>query len=183
MEQEKKSKIPERTQTRKIKKDKVSSSNIYAVIRISGLVKVNKDIEETLERLRLKRKYSCVLVDSLNKDLIGMIEKVKFKIAFGEIEKDTLSKLLKSRAEPNLKICKNKQEKEKLEKEIFEKLGKDMDKISEELLNGKKLSYFGLKPFFRLHPPRGGIDSKIQYPKGVLGNNGKDINKLIERML
>jgi hypothetical protein len=41
----------------------------------------------------------------------------------------------------------------------------------------------GIKPFFRLHPPRKGINSKIQYPKGVLGNNKEDINKLIERML
>ena len=38
---------------------------------------------------------------------------------------------------------------------------------------------------FRLHPPRKGIDSKKHFGvnKGVLGNNGKEINKLIERML
>jgi hypothetical protein len=51
------------------------------------------------------------------------------------------------------------------------------------LRDGKKLSDLGLKGFFRLNPPRGGIDSKIQYPKGVLGNNKKDINKLIGRMV
>jgi len=41
------------------------------------------------------------------------------------------------------------------------------------------------KNFFRLHPPRGGIDSKKHFGvyKGVLGNNGKEINKLVERML
>jgi hypothetical protein len=50
-------------------------------------------------------------------------------------------------------------------------------------MEGKKLADFKLKGFFRLHPPRKGIDSKLQYPKGVLGNNKKDINKLIERML
>ncbi len=48
---------------------------------------------------------------------------------------------------------------------------------------GKKGADGKLKPFFRLHPPRKGIKSKIQYPKGVLGNNKADINKLIERML
>jgi large subunit ribosomal protein L30 len=42
-----------------------------------------------------------------------------------------------------------------------------------------------IKPFFRLHPPRGGIDSAKHFgiKKGVLGNNKESINKLIERML
>jgi len=40
-----------------------------------------------------------------------------------------------------------------------------------------------LKPFFRLHPPRGGLkNSKEPFPKGVLGYN-KEINELVERML
>jgi len=42
-----------------------------------------------------------------------------------------------------------------------------------------------LKPFFRLHPARGGIDTKKHFgvKKGVLGDHGKDLNKLLERML
>jgi len=36
-----------------------------------------------------------------------------------------------------------------------------------------------------IHPPRKGIESKKHFGvgKGVLGNNKKEINKLIERML
>ena len=48
---------------------------------------------------------------------------------------------------------------------------------------GKKNTKGKLKPFFRLHPPRKGIKSKKHYPKGVLGNHGKKINELLERML
>ena len=63
-------------------------------------------------------------------------------------------------------------------------------KISEELADkikkarGQKDVDGKLKPFFRLHPPRGGFkkSTKILAPKGVLGEN-KDIDKLIERML
>lgn len=40
-----------------------------------------------------------------------------------------------------------------------------------------------IKNVFRLHPPRKGINSKLHYPKGVLGNNHEGINKLIMRML
>jgi len=58
--------------------------------------------------------------------------------------------------------------------------------IDEDTLSKLKTArgYQGEK-FFRLHPPRGGIDSKMQFgvKKGVLGDNGKDINKLIVRML
>jgi len=114
-----------------------------AIIRIAGMVKVSKDIVGTLHRLRLRRKYSCVVVKP-TKSILGMLKKVKYYVAYGEIDKETFDKLVKARG---------------------------------KMVDGK------LKPFFRLHPPRKGIKSKLQYPKGVLGNNKKDINKLIERML
>lgn len=124
------------------KQEKANNKRI-AIIRIAGMVKVPKDIENALYRLRLRRKYACVVVKP-TKDILGMIKKVKYYVAYGEIDKETYDKLVKAR-------------------------GKKID--------GK------LKPFFRLHPPRRGIKSKLQYPKGVLGNNKQDINKLIERML
>jgi len=129
---------------KKENKDKTSLSQLTAVIRISGMVGVPKDIENALYRLRLRKKYVCVLIDTNNKSIKGLLEKVKFYVAYGEISKETQDKLIKAR-------------------------GKKVD--------GE------LKPFFRLHPPRKGIKSKLQYPRGVLGNNKKDINKLIERML
>lgn len=124
--------------------DSKTNTSFTAVIRISGIVGVPEHIENTLYRLRLRRKYVCVVINTNNKSIQGALEKVKFYVAYGEISKETHDKLIKAR-------------------------GKKVD--------GK------LKPFFRLHPPRGGIKSKLQYPKGVLGNNKKDINKLIERML
>lgn len=139
-------------------------NKIIAVVRIAGEVKKNYYIEEVLSRLRLKRKYSCSLFHP-TKEITGMFDKAKHYIAYGEINKETLIKLLKSRAK---RIDK---------KEI------NAEKSAEELLNNKTLKEIGIKPFFRLHPPRKGIKSKLNYPKGVLGNNKKDINKLIERML
>jgi len=57
----------------------------------------------------------------------------------------------------------------------------DEKKVIEEINDGKKSKI--IKPYFRLHPPRKGIKSKLHYPKGVLGNHGEEINKLLERML
>lgn len=71
-------------------------------------------------------------------------------------------------------------------KELIEKRGQRLDKGKKaEVFELEKGSYeeHNLKPFFRLHPPRGGIDSKIHYPKGVLGNHGDKIVELLRRML
>ena len=131
---------------------------------VTLLVKVKREIEETLDRLKLKRKYACILIHK-NNNLMGMIKKVKYYIAYGEIDKNVLEKLIKKRAESI----------EGRKKEI--KI--DSKKVVDGLLEGKKLSNFKLKEFFRLHPPRKGIKSKLQYPKGVLGDN-KNISKLMQ---
>jgi len=149
--------------------DNNKEPKMVAVIRISGMVKVRSDVAETLDRLRLRRKYSCVILNANDKNVAGMLKRVKQYIAFGDIDQKTLEKLIKERAESEMG------RKHKVEANAGE--------VAKGLLVGKKLSDFKLKGFFRLHPPRKGIDSKLQYPIGVLGNNKKDINKLIERML
>ena len=140
---------------------------MIAIIRITGQVKVKGKIEETLSRLRLGRKYVCVLIDEKDKIKLGMLKKIKFYVAYGEIEKGMLIRLIEKRGKRTDK------------KEI-----KEPEKIAEEILNKKKLEDLGLKPFFRLHPPRKGLkSSKKQFPRGVLGDHKQEINKLIERML
>ncbi|MGV8152082.1 MAG: uL30 family ribosomal protein [Candidatus Nanoarchaeia archaeon] len=134
------------------------------IIRIHGEVKVKEPINEALNRLRLLRKYTATIVQPA-KENNGMIEKVKHYIAYGEIDKETLVKLLEARG-----VRKDKKD--------F-----DAEKTADEIIKGKSLKETELKPFFRLHPPRGGIKSKLIYPKGVLGNNKENINKLILRML
>jgi len=138
-----------------------------AIIRITGDVNLRKSVRETLERLRLRRKYACVVIDE-SKVNMGMMEKVRNFVAFGDIKKDTFEKLIETRGQ------------------LLDKTKKiQSKKIVEELGKGKKYQELNLKPFFRLHPPRKGIDSKKHFgvQKGVLGNNKEKINELIERML
>lgn len=112
------------------------------VIRITGQVNLSNKIAETLNRMNLRKKYSCVVFENPSKEQLGMIEKVKDFVAFGEIDKETYKKLVEARGKKDNK-------------------------------------------FFRLHPPRGGIDSKKHFgvKKGVLGNNKDQISKLLLRML
>jgi len=140
---------------------------MLCVIRIRGKVGLDKKIKETLDRLRLRKKYSCIVI-APTKEQLGMLKKMRNSVAFGEIKKDMLEKLIEKRG-----------------KEINKKKKIDAKKIVEELEKGKKYKELNLKPFFRLHPPRGGIDSKLHFGKGkgVLGDNKEKINELIERML
>ena len=134
-------------------------------------MKVKEEIKNTLDRMRLRKKYTCALINASDKNMFGMLKKVKYYVAYGSIDEPTLSLLIKNRA----RVDKSNKE--------HEKIKINPEETAKELMNGKSLKQLGLKPFFRLHPPRKGINSKLQYPKGVLGDNKKDINKLIERMI
>src|SRR3989344_6853474 len=131
---------------------------MIAVIRIAGMVDRNKDIADTLDRLRLRRKYACIIIKE-NDVVKGMLKKVRNEVAYGKIDDETLKKLVDKRGQ---KIDKAKEIKE---------------------LKDLKFDEANLKLFFRLHPPRGGINSKQHFPKGVLGSHGPHIKNLIERML
>jgi len=119
-------------------------SKKICLIRIKGKIGIEHGVKETLDRLRLRRKYSCVVIEP-TKDQKGMIKKVSNFIAYGEITDENYEELKKKR--------------------------------------GKKDAEGKLKPFFRLHPPRKGINSKLHFPAGVLGNNKEKINDLLARML
>ncbi len=114
---------------------------MIAVIRISGLVEIPPKAQEALHRMRLRRKYSAVLLKP-TKDNLALLNEVRNFVAYGDIDKDTLKLLIEQRGVSN--------DKKKIDAEsVIEQLDK------------KNLESIGLKPFFRLHPPRGGIDSKI----------------------
>jgi len=138
-----------------------------AIIRIKGTIGMNKDMEETLGRLNIRRKYSCTVIKE-NAVMNGMLKKIENFVAYGDISKEIFTELVKKRGQP---IDKTKKiDAGKVVEEFFEK-------------NSKKLKELNLKPFFRLHPPIHGIKTKIHFPKGVLGNHKEKINDLIKRML
>ena len=129
-------------------------------IRISGQPGVPEKIKEALDRIRLRRKYSAVLLKPTQEN-IKLLRRLRDYLAYGTINKETLSELIKARAIPKQS---------------------DPEKIVEAIEKGQKTK---IKPFFRLHPPRKGIDAKLHFPikKGVLGDNKEKINDLVRRML
>ena len=61
---------------------------MICIIRIRGQVGLKKEINQTLDRLRIRRKYACVVINP-SKEQEGMIKKLRDFVAYGEInEKD-----------------------------------------------------------------------------------------------
>ncbi len=90
------------------KKGKYEGKEI-AVIRIRGLTGVRRDIKETLEMLRLRRKYACVVLKG-TPSVLGMINKAKDYVTWGPIDDKTKKLLIEKRG----KKFKDKDGKEKL---------------------------------------------------------------------
>ena len=136
---------------------------MIVVIRIAGRVGMPPKEGEILYNLRLRKKYSCVLVKDKS-----ILEIIKNKIAFGEIDKETLALLISKRAR----------------KAGNKPISESSDLIVNKLEEGKSFEELKIKPFFSLQPPRGGFkkSTKLLYPRGVLGEN-KDINDLVRRMI
>lgn len=135
------------------------------VIRISGLVEVDRRINEALDRIRLRRKYSAILLRETAENM-KLLQKIRNFVAYGDVTDETLLLLIQKRA--------------------MSVGGKKIDaKSVVEQLKKKDLDELDIKPFFRLHPPRGGIVTKFHFgvKQGVLGDNKGKINDLVRRML
>src|SRR3989344_4190796 len=111
------------------------------VIRISGIPNVSDAVDESMNRIKLRRKYSAVLLHPTPEN-IKLLTKIRDFIAYGDVNHETLKELIEKRAQPLKKGTKI-----------------DAEKISKEV-EKKSLENLGIKSFFRLHPPRGGIESK-----------------------
>ena len=127
-------------------------------------------MDQQLVRLRLGKKFTLSIIDENKPEIKGMLVRVKDFVAFGKIDEKTLIELLKHRGKKIGNVKAKISEAEAI-------------KVAKEIMNGKSLEEFGIKPWIGLHPARGGIETKLHYPRGVLGDHKEKINELIKRML
>lgn len=152
-----------------------------AVVRIKGNINLNRNIKSTLQMLRLYKVNSCVVIPN-RPTYVGMLKKVKDFITWGEIDGETFKDLLLKRG----KIVGNKN----LSADYLkEKLKCTVESFVTDFMNFKKelIDVPGLKPFFKLSPPRKGFErkgTKVPFSMGgVLGYRKEKINDLVKRML
>ncbi len=163
------------------KKKDDSPSKRLAIIRIRGRVGLRKPMAETLQFIRLHRKNHLVIIDD-RASYRGMLQRAKDYITWGEVGAETIALVLKKRGYLPGKI--------RLTDAMVNKKTqfKTIDQFAEAVANFKaELSDLqNLKPVFRLHPPKGGFKGKTKRPfkdHGELGNRGRKIEDLIQRMV
>ena len=164
-------------------KDTVLEPKLFFAVRIRGAPGMNGKIFDTLSMLRMHKVNHGVLIWG-KKSYIGMLNKCKDYITYGEINEKTIVRLLRVRG----KVEGNKQ----LTDEHIKNLTnyKTIKEFSKALLKGE-IQYrvkdvYKLKPVFRLHPPRKGHRGTIKKhfaEGGSLGNVGEYINVIIHKMI
>jgi large subunit ribosomal protein L30 len=152
----------------------------YAVIRVRGRVHTSKEIKDTLKMMRLNRVNHCVIIPK-TKPYQGMLQKAKDYITWGEIDTNTLAKLIvrKGRLLGDEKIS-----------DAYIKSNTKYTSILSfsKAVMENEINYSDLKnvkALFRLGPPKKGYEGiKNPYSTGgALGYRGEAINDLINRML
>jgi large subunit ribosomal protein L30 len=169
--------VEEKTQQKRIVENQ---SKILAVVRVRGNIGVTAKISDTLKLIRLHKKHRCVIVPA-NKNYIGMVNKIKDYSTYGELDEQTFVELLENRG----KTAGDKQ----LTNDFLKNSKLDIKTFAKKYFAGeiRFKDVAGLKPFFKLHPPKGGFErAGIKKPysmHGALGYRGTEINKLIRKMI
>ena len=153
----------------------------YLVIRVRSDRGVTKKIRDTMSMLNLTKVNHAVLVPK-TPAYEGMLQKAKDYVTWGEVDADTIETLINERGrmagdkqvtDAEVKSCSDHSTVKALSKAIAsgDATTKDVE---------------GMKPVFRLHPPRGakgwGGIKRAYSVGGALGFRGEDIGELAARM-
>lgn len=159
----------------------MESKKLLAVIRLRGTVNIRSEINDTLKMLKLHRINHATLINN-SPSYLGMLQKSKDYITWGEIDAETLGLLLSKRG----RLMGNKRLSDRYIKENVK--FKTIEEFAKAVYeNQAKLSDLpSLKPVFRLRPPKGGFRRTIKksiHANGELGNRGEKINLLLRKMI
>ena len=159
--------------------EKADERKCFAVVKVRGTIRAQREARETLDMLRLARTNNAVLIDN-RPSYMGMLYRVQNYVTWGEVSKETVALLLKERG----KLAGGK----KLTDEAVEKLGYKSiaalaDAIASCVVAYQKLP--NVQPVFKLHPPKKGFKGKTKKSYaagGEAGYRGEKISELIKRM-
>ena len=154
------------------------------LVRIRGTVNVSGKNADTLEMLRLNRPNHAVVIPK-TESYMGMVKRIKDYIAYGDIDAETLSALIKSRG----RVMGDKPIDDAFVNTATGGKFANVDAFAKAVVTGEAtMKDLGedAKPVFRLHPPTGGHKGSTKKHftvKGELGYRGKEINELVRRMI
>ena len=156
----------------------ILGDKMIAALRVRGRTGVKRDIQETMSMLNLTRINHMVLINT-NPSYDGMLKKAKDYITWGDVDAETLSAIIakRGRLPGNVKVT-DEYVKDNTDYSSIEDLAK-------AIVEGEvKVEDAGIKPVFRLHPPRKGYEStKKSFKEGGSLGKRENINELVAKMI
>ena len=152
---------------------------LLLVLNLHGAINSSGPVRRALEELKVVRRFSASVVPG-DSSTLGMLRLCKDHVAWSPIDTDLLATLLKKRGMVSVTKV--------LDSASLKKMGyKDHEDLAAKMVKEEmRLSAVeGLRPVFRLAPPRGGFKRSIRRAfseKGLLGNNPQ-LSELVRRML
>ena len=154
----------------------------FLVIRVRSDRGVTKKIRDTMAMLNLTRVNHATILPNAP-SYIGMLNKAKDYITWGEVDSELIANLLKERG----RMVGDKPVTDKSIKENSQY--SSVEKFAQALSSGEATlkDVNNLKPVLRLHPPRGskgwGGIKRSYNVGGALGFRGEAIGDLVSRMI
>ncbi|GCC11384.1 50S ribosomal protein L30P [archaeon] len=150
-----------------------------AVVKVRGSIDVKGTIRDTFKMLNIIKVNNCTFIDN-RLTYMGMLQKVKDYVTWGEVSAEDVEFILKHRGEleGGHRIT-DGYIKENTSFENIADFARDFAEFKAEISDIP-----GLKKVFRLHPPRKGHRGiKRSFKEGgSLGYRGNDIKKLLNKM-
>lgn len=152
----------------------------FTIIRLRGKLNIKPQIKDTLKFMRLNQVNHAVVLPQ-NETTIGMLQKAKDYVTWGEVDADTLAEAISTRG----RLIGDKPI-----TDAHVKANTDFGSIADmaaAIVEGK-FQYKDLaevKPLLRLHPARKGLEGikRSVQAGGALGYRGEKINDLMRRMM
>jgi len=165
-----------------VEKEPEPTEHYLIAVRLDGSPNVRPREESTLNSLKMKTRFSAVILRD-NPSARGMLQRVKDHVTWAEAKKEDLEVLLLNRARTveGLGIT-DKFVKEKANLPGFREL---LSRLYSGKFSLAKLWEMGVKPVFRLHPPRRGFPRSSKRPvadRGELGYRKDGIQELLDKM-
>jgi len=152
---------------------------LLLVVNLHGKINSSAPVRKALSELKVERKFSASVVTD-DPATVGMLKLCKDYVAWAPTDAELLATLLKKRGMVS--------ETTRLDGHALTTMGfKKHEDLAEKMLKEQiRLSQVqGVRPFFRLAPPKGGfrVSLRRQFSeKGMLGNNPK-LADLVRRMV
>jgi large subunit ribosomal protein L30 len=153
--------------------------SLILVLNLHGAINSSTPVRKALAEMKVERRFSASVVTD-DASTLGMLALCKDFVAWSQIDEELLASLLKKRGMVS--------EKKSLDSAALKRLGyKNPEDLAKKMVEKQvRLSAVqGVRPFFKLAPPKGGFKSSMRRQfaeKGLLGSNPK-LDELVRRMV